>query len=80
MNKKNSLDEREVLSAKISSDAAKGWRDFCAGNGITISAFLEVAGLELAEEKIPLTIEARQRMVKAARTIDQKRRSRKKET
>lgn len=68
---------KEVLSAKISHQAANGWRDFCGHHGISVSALLEVAGRELAAETMPPTEEARIRMVKAARQIDQQRRSRK---
>ena len=78
MTNKTPPEEKEVLSAKISTDAANGWRNFCAQNGITVTAFLEVAGLELASETIPPTVEARKRMINAARAIDQNRRSRKK--
>ncbi len=67
---------REVLSAKISSYAVAGWRDFCARHGITITAMLEIAGRELAEESDP-PIKARQSMIKKARKVDLQRRKRK---
>ncbi|MEM8649560.1 MAG: hypothetical protein AAGF54_03425 [Pseudomonadota bacterium] len=67
---------RVVLSAKISETSAKGWHDFCAVHGITVSAMLEIAGRELAKETNP-PIEARMQMVKMAREIDRQRRARK---
>lgn len=67
---------REVLSAKISSEALSGWRDFCLAHGVTLTAMLEVAGLELAKESNP-PIEARQIMIRKAREIDLARRVRK---
>ena len=70
-------DEREVLSAKISRESAEGWRNFCSANGISLTAMLEVAGLELSNEAIPPTTEARIRMIAGAREIDIRRRSRK---
>lgn len=71
-------DEREILSAKISRRAAEGWRGFCARHGISVTSFIEVAGRELYDETSPPTVEARQRMIIAAREIDRIRRSRKK--
>lgn len=73
---KDKLEEREILSAKISREAAEGWRGFCASNGISVSAFLEVAGRELAKETIPPTTLAHERMVITAREVDIERRSR----
>ncbi len=77
MNDGDKVEEREVLTAKVSREAAAGWRDFCAKHGVSITAFLEVAGRELAAETIPPTEEARQRMVEKAREVDRNRRSRK---
>ena len=76
MTKSNNSDPREVLSAKISSKSAAGWRDFCFAHGITLTAMLEIAGLELAKESNP-PIEARQAMIEKAREMDRERRMRK---
>ena len=67
-----------VLSAKVSKESADGWKNFCDNNGITLSAFIEVAGLQLANESAPPNVRERQLMVEKARKIDQQRRSRKK--
>ena len=67
---------REVLSAKISSYAVAGWREFCATHGVTITAMLEVAGRELAKETDP-PIEPRRAMIAKARQVDLQRRKRK---
>lgn len=69
-------DERIVLSAKVSKTAANGWQTFCAQNGISVTALLEIAGRELASETFPPSLEARQRMVESARGIDLARRTR----
>jgi hypothetical protein len=69
----NDLEHREILSAKISKRSAEG---FCHGNGISLTAMIEVAGLQLADEQVPPRIEARVEMVKQAREIDIERRSR----
>lgn len=74
--KKKPEGSREVLSARVSHDSAEGWRSFCARSGVSLAAFLEVAGLELAAESFPPSVEARQRMVEAARAVDLARRSR----
>ena len=68
--------EREVITAKISRQAAEGWRKFCAENGVTLTALIEVAGLDLAQETSPPTVAARINMVQRAREIDLERRSR----
>lgn len=70
--------EREVLSAKISKESADGWKKFCHGNGVSLTAMIEVAGLQLAEEQVPPKVEARKQMVELAREVDIARRSRKK--
>jgi len=44
---------------------------------VSLSAMLEVAGLELAAETMPPTVETRQRMILTAREIDRMRRVRK---
>ncbi|MEM7411107.1 MAG: hypothetical protein AAF430_12800 [Myxococcota bacterium] len=67
---------REVLSARVSPEAAAGWRDFCARAGVSLAAFMEVAGRELAGETFPPSVAARRRMVDAAREVDRERRSR----
>lgn len=76
MPKANKPEEREVLTAKVSRESSEGWRKFCADNGITVTALIEVAGLELAAETMPPTVKARESMVEKARQIDLKRRSR----
>jgi len=45
---------------------------------MSLTAMLEVAGLELAEENIPPDVEARRRMVTKAREVDRLRRVRRK--
>ncbi|MEM7067717.1 MAG: hypothetical protein AAF478_02440 [Pseudomonadota bacterium] len=67
---------REVLSAKISAIAVAGWRDFCALHGITLTAMLEVAGRELADN-LNEPIEPRRKMIEKAREVDRLRRRRK---
>lgn len=67
-----------TLSVKVTADSAEGWKGFCEKNGITLSAFIEVAGLQLLNESAPPKIKERQVMVEKAREIDQKRRIRKK--
>ena len=69
-------DSRKVISAKVSSRAARGWRSFCEANGITISAMIEVAGEQLAGETAPPAVEERRVMVEKARALDAKRRTR----
>lgn len=69
--------DRETLSAKVSADSAKGWKEFCRNNGISLAAMLEVAGLRLAQESYPPRLEERVSMVDAARKIDIERRARK---
>ena len=71
-------EDRVVITAKISRESADGWRKFCDGNGMSLTAMLEVAGLELAEENIPPDVEARRRMVTKAREVDRLRRVRRK--
>ena len=76
MSEEGVLVEREVITAKISHQAAEGWRKFCAENGVTLTALIEVAGLDLAQETSPPSVAARVRMVQRARVIDLERRSR----
>lgn len=76
MKKSTSPEPRETLSAKISSESATGWRNFCFTHGITLTAMLEVAGTELSKETNP-PIEARRVMIEKAREIDRERRMRK---
>jgi hypothetical protein len=76
--KADSAEDREVLTAKISAFSADGWRSFCSLHGITVTAMLEVAGRNLAEETMPPTVEARKKMVLDAREVDRLRRSRRK--
>ena len=66
-----------TISAKVSAESAQGWKKFCSDNGITLSAFIEVAGLQLLGETAPPIVEERQIMVEKARQIDQERRIRK---
>ncbi len=67
-----------TISVKVSTQSADGWKQFCNQNGITLSAFIEVAGLQLLGETAPPKVKARQEMVEMAREIDQLRRARKK--
>jgi hypothetical protein len=69
-------EERVVITAKISQQSANGWRHFCDGNGVSLTALLEVAGLELAQETVPPVVEARRQMIEAAREVDRLRRIR----
>lgn len=77
MNRVDNEDDREVITAKISKQSHDGWRNFCANNGISITAFIEVAGRDLAAETMPPTVEARLKMIAMAREVDMERRSRK---
>ncbi|MEM9971718.1 MAG: hypothetical protein AAF762_11565 [Pseudomonadota bacterium] len=74
----NDASKRIIVSARVSEDSANGWHDFCNNNGVSLSALLEAAGLQLAEETFPPSVDARQRMVEHAREIDIARRSRRK--
>ena len=69
--------DREVVTAKVSRKSADGLRKFCAENGITITALIEVTGEELAKETAPPRDAGYRRMVLSARQIDLERRSRK---
>jgi len=69
---------REIVSGRVSITAAEGWRNFCEGNGISLSAFLEAAGLALVKETFPPSIAARRALVDEARRVDLQRRSRRK--
>ena len=66
---------KKIISAKVSLESADGFTDFCKSNGISLSAFLEVAGLDLKEETTPPS-PVRQRVVERAREVDQLRRRR----
>lgn len=70
------MDARVVVSARVSKEAATGWRAFCDENGISLSALLEVAGRQLANETFPPRVEERRKMVEEARKIDIQRRAR----
>ena len=70
--------EREILSVKISKKSIEGWRTFCAHGGISLTALVEVVGLQLSNETMPPKVPARLEMIKLAREIDMARRSRKK--
>ena len=69
-------EERRIISARLSAEAAAGWREFCRANGVSLTAFMEVAGRDLAEDSAPSSVKARQEMVEAAREIDMRRRER----
>lgn len=69
-------EDREVISAKVSKQAAEGWRRFCHNNGISLTAMIEVAGIQLGDEEFPPRVQARVEMVNQAREIDIERRSR----
>ena len=66
-----------AISVKVSKDSAEGWKGFCDKNGVTLSAFIEVAGLMLVDETVPPTVKERARMVEKAREVDRTRRVRK---
>ncbi|MEM7467975.1 MAG: hypothetical protein AAF387_13960 [Pseudomonadota bacterium] len=68
--------DRQMISGRLSQKAAAGWRDFCDANGVSLTAFLEVAGLDLADDDTPSKIEARRQMVAKAKLLDTKRRGR----
>lgn len=68
---------RVVITARISPESAAGWRRFCDASGVSMTAMLEAAGRDLAEETFPPTAKERQRMVLNAREIDRQRRVRK---
>ena len=69
---------RAILSARVSEDSAEGWHSFCDKNGVSLSAIIEVTGLELLNEQSPPIEPMRQRLVAEARTIDIQRRTRRK--
>ena len=69
-------EERIAINARLSRASAEGWRGFCQANGISLSAFLEVVGLNLAGDTAPSRIPERDRMVEAARAVDIERRNR----
>lgn len=71
-------EEREVVSGRVSARSAEGWRKFCRQNGISLAAFLEAAGLALAQESFPPSVKERQKLVEKAREVDLERRSRRK--
>ena len=70
--------ERVVITAKISRRAAEGWRNFCDVNGVSLTAMLEVAGIDLAQETSPPSVTARLQMIVDAREVDRLRRMRRK--
>lgn len=69
-------EERVVITAKISQQSANGFRHFCDSNGISLTALLEVAGLDLMKESAPPVDDTRFRAVEAAREVDRLRRIR----
>ena len=76
----NRLNEKEILSAKISRQAAEGWREFCARHGISLTSSLEVLGLALAQDAEPVRMPVLHQLVESARQVDIQRRSRKRTT
>lgn len=76
MNKDDAPENREVISAKISAASAAGWREFCYQHGVSLTAMLEVEGLELAAENSAPS-KARQDLIAKARLVDRIRRARK---
>lgn len=76
MSELEAVDDRKVITAKISRESAEGWRKFCVANGVTLTALIEVAGLDLAVESSPPAVEARIKMIARAREVDLARRSR----
>ena len=69
-------ESREIVSGRVSAASAKGWREFCQNNGISLAAFLEAAGLALSKETFPPTVKERQLIVERAREVDLERRKR----
>ncbi len=41
--------ERRALNVRLTPESVKGWEDFCAREGVTLTAILEVVGRSLAE-------------------------------
>ena len=76
MNNDDNPEKREVISAKISAASAAGWREFCYQHGVSLTAMLEVEGLDLAAESTPPT-QGRQNQIEKARLVDRVRRARK---
>ena len=74
--KANRSEEREMIGARVSAASAEGWRAFCAQNGVSLSAFIEIAGVRLADEPYPPQTPERIAMIEEARQVDQERRSR----
>ena len=64
------------MTAKISSAAAQGWRDYCAANGITVTALIEVSGRVLANGSDAYLGSKQQEMIQEARRVDLERRQR----
>ena len=71
-----SASDRYMISGRLSKKAAAGWRDFCDANGISLTAFLEIAGLDLADDSSPSKVPERRKMVEKAKAIDTRRRGR----
>ncbi len=63
-------ESREIVSGRVSAASAKGWKDFCQNNGISLAAFLEAAGLALSKESFPPSVKERQMLVERAREVD----------
>ena len=76
MTKKNP--SRAIISARVSEESAEGWHSFCNKNGVSLSAIIEVTGLELMNEQAPPKEPMRQRLVHEARMVDIQRRTRRK--
>lgn len=72
----DAVDDRKVITAKISRKSADGWRKFCVANGVTLTALIEIAGRDLAVETSPPTVAERRDMIERARVVDLARRSR----
>ena len=75
---KNNHSPQVTISVKVTEESSNGWKSFCDANGITLSAFIEVAGRQLATETHPPSVPERMHMVEMARDIDRQRRTRKK--
>ena len=74
---KKTPSDRAILSARVTEDSAEGWHSFCEKNGVSLSAIIEVTGLELLNEQSPPIEPMRQRLVTEARAVDIQRRARK---
>lgn len=68
----------KTLYIRLSDDAYAGYRDFCVGQGVTVTSWVEAIGLLLdaVDEDVLLEAGFSKDVLKAARVIDGRRRSR----